>query len=260
MHRRLFLFLAGAILMLPLPALAQGAKQNPNELYRVRVQYGRFSSQLEGTAALGVDGVPGTLFDVKADLAMQDDTTWYVNGTIRIGAKWKLRGGYTALDYNGTTDLALRIRFADTVFAKTETVSSSLKGGFLSGDLEWDFVTTPMAYLGVSAGARAPDVDTVLVSPDFGKREQATYRPVSPVVGLAGRAYAGRVSLEGFASTFVRISGRKVTDMEITTRLHFSSHLCVSGGYRYISFSADNDPDLADFKLKGWTYGLELGF
>ena len=260
MHRRLFPVLAGAILMLPLPVLAQGVKQNPNELYHVRIQYGRFSSQLEGTAALGANGLPGTLFDVKADLAMEDNRTWFAYGTIRLGAKFKLRGGYTSLDYSGTTELTQFIRFGETNFAKTENVSSSIKGGFLSGDLEWDFVQTPMAYLGVSGGARAPDVDTVLASPDFGKREQASYRPVSPVVGLAGRAYAGRLSLEGFASTFARISGRKVTDAEITARLHLSPHFCASGGYRYISFSTENDPDLADFKVKGWTYGLELGF
>lgn len=260
MHRRLFPLLAGAILMLPLPALAQSGQGNPNEGYRVRVQYGRFSSQLEGIAALGNGVVPGTEFDVKQDLGMEDETGWFVNGTIRIGAKWKLRGGYTSLDYGGTTVLTSRIRFADTTFNQNETVSSTIKGGFISGDLEWDFVSTPNAYLGLTGGARAPDVDTVIVSPDLGKREQSTYRPVSPVIGLAGRAYAGRMSLEGFASTFARVSGRKVTDAEITARLHFSRHLCVSGGYHYISFSAENDPDLADFKVTGWTYGFELGF
>jgi hypothetical protein len=260
MHRRLIPHLAGALLLLPLPALAQSGQQNPNEGYRIRVQYGRFVSQLEGIASLGNGVLPGTEFDVKQDLGMADETTWYVNGTIRLGAKWKLRGGYVALDYAGTTVLDKRIRLGDTNFNQNETVSSTIKGGFWSGDLEWDFVNTGSAYLGVTGGARAPDVDTVLVSPDFGKREQGTYRPVSPVLGLAGRAYAGRVSLEGFAATFARVSGNKVTDAEITARLHFSRHLNISGGYHYISFSAEVDPDLADFKLKGWTYGLELGF
>ena len=259
MHRRLFPVLAGVVLILPIPALAQGAKQNPNELYRVRVQYGWFSSHLEGTAAQGFDGIPGTVFDVKQDLAMEDNRVWYGNGTIRLGAKWKLRGGYTSLEYNGTTTLAQRIRFSDTTFGAGENVSSSINGGLVSADLEWDFVNTGSAYLGLTAGARAPYVDTVLVSPDLGKREQGAYRPVSPVVGLAGRAYAGRMSLEGFASSFARVSGRRVTDLEITARLHFSSHLCISGGYHYVSFSAENDPDFADFKVTGWTYGLEFG-
>ena len=259
MHRRLFPVLAGAVLILPLPALAQGTKENPNENYRVRIQYGWFSSQLEGTAAKGVDGLPGTEFDVKQDLAMEDNRVWYGNATIRIAAKWKLRGGYTTLEYNGTTTLAKRIRYSETNFGIGETVSSSIKGGYWSADLEWDFVNTGSAYLGATAGARAPDADTVLVSPDYGKRQQDAYRPVSPVLGLAGRAYAGRMSLEGFASTFVRVSGNRVTDLEITARLHFSRHLCISGGYHYISFSAQNDPDFADFKVKGWTYGVEFG-
>lgn len=259
MSRRLYPVLAGLAVLLPVAVRAQSGGQHPNEAYHVRVQYGFFSSQLEGTASKGVLDLPGTGFDVKQDLAMNDDRTWYASGTIRIGAKWKLRGGYVALDYNGTSELAARIRFGETIFGKGETVSSSIKGGYWSGDLEWDFVTTSTAYLGMMGGARAPDVDTVLVSPDFGKREQATYRPVSPVLGLGGRVYAGRLSLEGFASTFARVSGRKMTDVEIAARLHFSPRLCVSGGYRYLRFTAENDPNLADFKVKGWIYGVELG-
>ena len=259
MHRRLVPILAGIVLMVPLPALAQGAKQNPNEIYRVRVQYGWFSSHLEGTAAQGSNGVPGTVFDVKQDLAMEGNRAWYGNGTIRLAAKWKLRGGYTSFEYNGTTTLAKRIRFSDTTFGAGENVSSSINGGLVSADLEWDFLSTGSAYLGVTAGARAPYVDTVLVSPDLGKRVQGSYKPVSPVLGLGGRAYAGRMSLEGFATSFVRISGNRITDLEITTRLHFSSHLNISGGYRYISYSAQNDPDFGDFKVTGWTYGLEFG-
>ena len=259
MHRCLLPVLAGVILTLPIPALAQGAKPNPNEHYRVRVQYGRFASHLEGTAAQGVDGVAGTEFDVKQDLAMEDNKVWFVYGTIRLGAKWKLRGGYTSLEYNGETVLDKRISYAGTTFRIGEDVASSINGGLGAADLEWDFVNTGSAYLGVMAGARVPYVDTVMVSPDLGKRVQGSYKPVSPVIGLGGRAYAGRVSLEGFATSFVRISGNRITDLEITTRVHFSSHLNISGGYRYISYSAQNNPDFGDFKVTGWTYGLEFG-
>jgi hypothetical protein len=261
MNRRLFPVLAGLAWLLPIAVLAQGAKpqQHPNEAYRIRVQYGWFSSQLEGTASKSFLGVAGSEFDVTQDLGVEDDRTWFAYGTIRLGAKWKLRGGYIALNYGGTKELTQRIIFGETIFQTGETVSSSIKGGYISGDLEWDFVRTGVAYLGLTGGARAPDVDTVLVSPDTGKREQGTYRPVSPELGVAGRVYIGRMSLEGFASTFFRVSGRKITDLEITARLHFSPRFCISGGYKYISFNTEKDFDTVDLKVKGWTYGLELG-
>jgi hypothetical protein len=259
MNRRLALF--GFVLLLPAPALAQLAlDQHPAEAYRLRAEYRWFSTSLEGTAAKGLLDVPGTTFDVKTDLLMEDDTTWEARGTIRLGRKWKLRGGYTTLDYIGREAvLDSRIRFDDTVFQSGEEVTSTLKGGYYGGDLEWDFLVSGTGYLGVIAGARAPDVDVVISSPALGKREQATYRPVCPVLGLAGRVYASRLSIEGFASTFAKVSGRKVTDLEISARLNLSDRLAIGGGYRYLKFTAEEGADFADFNVSGWTYGIELG-
>lgn len=258
MNRRFALF--GFALLLPAPALAQVAmNQHPSEAYRLRAEYRWFSTTLEGTAAKGVLDVPGTTFDVKDDLLMEDDTTWEARGTIRFGAKWKLRGGYTTLDYKGDATLESRIRIDGTTFQAGEQVASSLKGGYYGGDLEWDFLTSANGYLGVIGGARAPDVDVVLSAPASSKRVQATYRPVCPVLGVAGRIYANRLSIEGFASTFAKVSGRKVTDLEINARISLSDRLAIGGGYRYLSFSAENGEDFADFQVSGFTYGIELG-
>jgi len=252
--------LVGLALLLPATIRAQGvSSQSEYENYRLRAEYQWFSTTLEGTAAKGVLDVPGTTFDVKSDLGMVDERTWAGRATIRVGARWKLRGAYTALDYKGQVDLARRIRFDDTVFQAGENVSSSLKGGYYGGELEWDLVVHPKGFLGFFGGARVPDVDVVISSPDVSKRELTTYRPVVPVVGVAGRTYTGKVSIEGFASTFAAIEGRKVTEFEITARIHFSARLAISGGYRYVSFKAETGADFADFKVTGWTYGLELG-
>jgi hypothetical protein len=238
--------------------------QNPNnsESYRIRLEYRFFSSTLEGNAAKGTGGVPGTEFDLKDDLGFVDDRTWEARGAIKVGAKWKLRGGYTALDWGGQIDLAGRIRFDDTTFNAGESVSSSLKGGYYGGDLEFDVVSKPQGFFGITAGARAPDIDFVIAAPNSGKREQGTYRPVSPVLGVIGRLYAGKLSLEGSVATFAEISGRKVTEAEIGARIHISDRLALSGGYRYVAFKASSGGDLGDFadiRAAGWVYGLELG-
>jgi hypothetical protein len=165
------------------------------------------------------------------------------------------------VDYAGDQPAPRRLRFDDTVFNSGERVASTLKGGFYGGDLEFDFVNRPQGFLGLTAGARAPDVDFVIAAPDSGKREQGTFRPVTPVVGLIGRLYIGRVSVEGAAATFVEVSGRKATEAEIAARIHLSDRLAVSGAYRYVAFraGAEEGGDLADFTAQGWTYGIEIG-
>jgi hypothetical protein len=254
--------LTAAAVLLPTLAFGQVSNQPAAENFRIRLEYRWFETELQGDAAKGFAGIPGTPFDVKDDLLMGDDRTYEIRGAIRVGAKWKLRGSYTSLDYKGDVVLVNRIRFDDTTFNAGEQVASSLKGAYYGGDLEYDLILHKSGYLGVTGGARAPDVDFVLSAPASGKRELGTERPVCPVVGLVGRIYAGRLSLEASGSTFAKISGRKTIEFEGSARIHLSDRFAISGGYRYISFKAESDGDLgdlADFQIKGWTYGLEVG-
>jgi hypothetical protein len=250
--------------LVPTAALAQYGSTHPNnaEAYKIRLEYRFFEAAFEGTTAKGFEDLPGTLVDVQSDLGFEDDRRWEFRGAIRLGGKMKLRGGYTAIEYGGQKILDRRIRFDDTVFQSGEDVASSLKGGFYGGDLEYDLLARAQGFLGVTAGARAPDVDYAISSPNTGKRELGTYRPVVPMLGLIGRYYAGKVSFEGSAATFAEISGRKAVEAEASVRIHLSDRLALSGGYRYLSFKAQEGGergDLADFTMSGWTYGIELG-
>jgi hypothetical protein len=262
MNRALLSF--ACLTLLPGLAHAQGSGAQPNnsESYKIRLEYRLFEAALEGTTAKGFGGVPGTAIDVVTDLGFENDRRWEMRGAIRVSAKMKLRGGYTAIEYGAQKPLDQRIRFDDTVFQSGENLASSLKGAFYGGDLEYDFIARPQGFLGITAGARAPDVDYALSSPDTGKRELGTYRPVTPMLGVIGRFYAGKISIEGSGATFVEISGRKAVEAEIGARFHISDRFAVSGGYRYLSFKATADGDLgdlADFTMSGWTYGIEIG-
>jgi hypothetical protein len=239
-----------------------GGRPNNSEAYKIRLEYRFFEAALEGSVAKGFGALPGTDIDVVTDLGFADDRRWEFRGAIRLGPKMKLRGGYTAIDYGAQQLLERRIRFDDTVFQSGEDVASSLKGAFYGGDFEYDFIARPQGFLGLTAGARAPDVDYVISSPNTGKRELGTYRPVVPMLGVIGRFYAGRVSIEGSGASFVAVSGRKAIEAEIGARIHVSDRFALSGGYRYLSFKANAGGDLgdfADFKMSGWTYGIELG-
>jgi hypothetical protein len=252
-------FTAGAFLLplLPMAAHAQLLQNRAApENYHLRGEYRFFSSDISGTVERGL---AGTEIDLKDDLGFSDDRTWEARATIRIGHAWKLRATYTNLDYRGQATLTSPIRYAGITFNRNEAVSSSLKGGFWAGELEWDFISGRHGYLGVVGGAELPDVDTIVSSPDTGKRQTDTFRPVSPVIGLAGRAYGGRLSVEFLGKSFPKISGRRVNDFEATARLHISDRLALEGGYRYLSFKLEVDPDFVDIKVKGWVYGAELG-
>jgi hypothetical protein len=254
--------LIALVLLAPTLAAAQVSNQPSAEGYRLRVEYRWFESELAGTASMGVGEVPGTLFDVQDDLLIQEDRTWEVRGSIRVGEKMKLRGGYTALDYKGDVELASRIRFGGTTFEAGDQVASSLKGGYYGGDLEYDLVLHRSGFLGLTAGVRVPDVDFVLSAPEEGKRELGTERPFSPVLGLVGRIYMGRLSLEGSGATFAKISGYRVTEFDFSARIHLSDRLAVSGGYRYFGFKYEAGGelgDIVDMHSSGWTYGIEVG-
>jgi hypothetical protein len=78
------------------------------------------------------------------------------------------------------------------------------------------------------------------------------------VVGIEGRGYAGRLSLEAeLAGLSVGSLGRYY-EFETSARFHISDRLAVQGGYRLFSIDTEEEPDVFKLKLSGWQFGLEL--
>ena len=78
------------------------------------------------------------------------------------------------------------------------------------------------------------------------------------MIGVAGRAYAGRVSVEGeFAGLSVGSRG-SFYEFETSARVHLSDRLAVLGGYRVLSLNAKDKLDLVKIRMGGWQFGLEL--
>jgi YfaZ precursor len=101
-------------------------------------------------------------------------------------------------------------------------------------------------------------VDTTLVDIDEGVRElESTLAPI-PVIGIAGRGYAGRVSFEGEVSGLSAGSLGSYYEFETSARIHLSDRLAVQAGYRVLSLTGKDDPDQIRFRMGGWQFGLEL--
>jgi hypothetical protein len=243
----------------PDAALAQIEDYPSQERYFLRVEYREFRPGLDAELVHGSAAKEGTPIDLSRDLGVEDERTFEVRGAIQIKRGHKLRLSYTPLDYGGElAESRKNFTYGDTDFQRFERVVSSFKGGYYGASYEWDFIRGPRGYLGAVLGARMIDIDSVVAAPERGRREIDTVRTPVPALGAAGRAYAGRLSLEGEVVGFNMGSRGSLWEFEASARMHVSDRLAVQGGYRRISIKGEDGRDNGDIKFKGWQFGLEL--
>jgi len=195
---------------------------------------------------------------VTDDLGIADKRTFDVRGTLQFKKGWKIRGSYTPLKYSGDTEVPRTFTYGDTRYERFERVVTSIKGAYYSADLEWDFLKGPHGFLGAVVGAKMFDVDASLVNASINAREVDTLTAPVPVIGLASRLYAGRVSVEGEVTGLSAGSRGSMLEAEGSVRLHISDHLAAMGGYRHLTLDGKDGKDQVKLKLGGWQFGLEI--
>ena len=261
MNRPRLPFVPAAVLSLLALVPVQAAAQDegpPQERYGLRLEYREFRPTLTGTVQKGANGEEGSIIDIVDDLGVVDERTFDARLTIKVKTGHKLRAGYMPIDYNGDQRAPRNFTFRNTTFFRDDRVVTSFKGTLWSGDYEWEFYRGEKGFVGALLGARVWDVDTALVNVDLAEREVDTVTTPFPVIGIMGRGYAGKVSVEGeFAGLSLGSTG-SYYEFEAAARLHFSDRLAAMGGYRKLSVNAKDDPDLVKFKMGGWQFGLEL--
>lgn len=246
------------LLAVPATAAAQDDLLPPAEQYGLRLEYREFRPALTGLIQKGSGGVAGTLIDLNDDLGITDRRTFEARGAIQIRPGHKLRVSYTRLDYDAEVLEARKtFTFDDTRFERFSRVLTTMKGAFYTAEYEWDFLKGPRGYLGVLLGAKAVDLDWVIVSPPA-LRETDTLRSPVPSLGAAARLYAGRLSIEGELSGLTIGERGTVVEAQTSARLHVSDRLAVEGGYRLLKLKAEEGLDLGDVRLGGFLFGVEL--
>jgi hypothetical protein len=248
-----------AAILLPGAALAQIPSYPPQESYSLRLEYREYRPTFTGQIQKGFGDEEGTLVDIVEDLGIEDERTFEAKVTLQIKPGHKLRGSYTPLDYSGDVESARRdFTYGQTEFQRFEPVVTRIKGGYYAAAYEFDFVRGPRGFLGATLGAKVVDLDTTLVAPEQGAREQDTLRAPVPTLGAITRIYAGRLSLEGEISGLTLGDRGTLLEFDSAARLHFSDRLAATGGYRYLSIKARDDRDFGDVSLSGWYFGLEI--
>jgi hypothetical protein len=251
--------LAAAVLV-AVPAVCGAQDLVPSERYVLRFEYREFRPNLVGDISKGFDNVEGTLLDLEDDLAASDDRTFELKGTLRLGTKHKVRGSYTPLDFDGDVTAERTFRYGQSTYNRFSRVVTNIKGGFYTGEYEWDLVRGSRGFLGLLIGVKVPDIDVLLVAPTQGIREQDTLRAPIPSLGAATRVYLGKLSLEGEISGLSIGERGRLLEAETSLRLHLTDRLAAQGGYRLLSIRGEDEdgPDLIDIRLDGWTFGVEI--
>jgi hypothetical protein len=242
------------------PAAAQDAAELPGpERYGLRLQYLEFRPGLSGEAQKASASRDGSVVDVDEDLGLEDKRTFDVRGAIQFKRGWKLRGAWSPLEYDGDREINRGFDYGETRYNRFDRVRTSIRGNYFSADLEWDFMKGSHGFLGVLVGARMLDVDANLVNVSAGfQREVDTVRAPIPVIGVATRLYAGRISFQGELAGLSAGERGSALDAEGSLRLHLSDRLAAVGGYRHLSVDGKDGDDRVKLKLGGWQFGLEV--
>jgi hypothetical protein len=230
----------------------------PQEHYGLRLEYREYRPTATGDLLMGTSTQEGTLLDIVDDLGIQDERTFDARATFKVKTKHKLKGAYLPIDYAGDQDALRNFNFKDTTYFRDDRVATTIKGSMWSGDYGYEFYQGPHGFVGALLGARIMDLDIVLVDVDSAQRETESEVSPLPVIGIEGRGYAGKLSLEAeFAGLSVGSLG-SYYEFEGSARFHISDRLAVMGGYRLFSAEIKEEPDFFKLRMSGWQFGLEL--
>ena len=228
----------------------------PAERYRLRLHYNTYTPALTGDTRKGP--ADADFVDFNDDLGFQDERTFDARGIIQFHRGKKLRVSYTPLDYHGDQDAPKTFTYGTTRYERSTRVRSSVKGGYYSADIQWDFLQRRWGFLGLVVGAKAIDVDATVVDVADNVREADTYRIPIPVAGIAGRAYSQRFSVEGEISGLTAGAHGHMYDANGTVRFHLSDRLALQAGYRLLRLTGKQDNDELNLRMAGWQFGVEL--
>ena len=121
-------------------------------------------ADLDGSAKIEGDSIPGTSLDLDGDLDVEDADLLELRLTIGTGLNSKLRFAYTYGEFDGNRTLDQSIEFAGTTFAAGSRVASVFltremfqRAGAAGGDSE-GLIDVPRSIAGVEAVALLREV------------------------------------------------------------------------------------------------------
>jgi hypothetical protein len=254
--------LCTALFLTVLPGLTFAEDLPAAERYHVRLEYLWWSPQLDGQLQKGFSENEGTVLDTRADLGIRETASNLLQGTVRFGGRWKLRGAWHRMDYDGDVPAARAFVYGTADVSPEQRVVTSFTGHEFTAELQYDLVQRSIGFAGLRLGVKYFDVSTTLVATDEGRtigRVADTEKLPVPVVGVAIRAYPHeRVSIEGELSGLPAGSRGYLWELLVAARGHLGDRLAVTVGWRKLALEGNNDRDSLKLGLSKWTLGVEI--
>ncbi len=166
----------------------------------MRLEYLWWSPQLDGQLQKGFSESEGTVLDTRADLGIRETASNLLQGTVRFGGRWKLRGAWHRMDYDGDVPAARAFVYGTADVSPEQRVVTSFTGHEFTAELECDLVQRSIGFAGLRLGVKYFDVSTTLVAIDDGQtigRVADTEKLPVPVVGVADPRLPSRARQPG---------------------------------------------------------------
>ncbi|MGB5987839.1 MAG: hypothetical protein WBG37_21210 [Desulfobacterales bacterium] len=215
----------------------------------------------EGEAALGIEGLIGTVVDLKEDFGYSD-TESAPGARVILGDTHQLVFSGFQFDASAESTVDRQIRFGDNLFAINERVSSAFDLTVLQAyyrlnlgpDAFHGGVLAGGEYIGVEAEASSPRLGSASVDADAGMFLIGAFAEseLLPFLKLRASGMGGAFEISDVEADYF--------DFEIAILAQLPPVFQIGAGYRYIDVSAEDDshPLTVDLTFKGPT--LFIGF
>jgi hypothetical protein len=207
----------------------------------------------------------GTEIDFKDDLGLKDEGFPDVRFTWHTGPKSKLRLAYTQVAYRGDEIIRRTIQFGGKTYTVGTRVKTALDVKYLSLGWAWQFIdiANGTVKFGTLLEAKGFSVDASLDAPNQIPpiKESEEFVGGLPTIGGALDINPHRI-----VNVFAEVSGIYAgkygyfLDGEAGVKVIPIKNLSVLGGYRILSFKAEDEPDFAKLRISGPFVGATLRF
>jgi len=208
--------------------------------------------------------LPGTAFDFKQDLGIDDEPLADLRLSVFTGPNSRLRLAYTRASYAGDTILDRTIQFNGSVFPASTRVVSDLDLHYARLGWIWQLPVIPdKLRVGPVVEAKAFVASATLDAPATTPRLRETER-VAVVIPSAGLALD--LSLHPLIDLFAEGSALtlgdrgRVIDAEAGVRVHLVKFLTMIAGYRFFEVRGEEDHSFARLQLSGPFVGVTFRF
>ena len=251
--------LALAMMLFALPAFA-----GPGFDVGARAYY--WFPKLTGTVETLTAGfTDNQSFDVKDDLGVKDKNFAAGEAFVRLG-RFRLRAGYTPLNFTGDKALTRTIVFQGQSFNVGTQVHSKLDMKTYDGEIGVDILRPEIpvlanVYVGLLAKVKYVDGMVEITDGTPADRKQKDFHAPIPMVGAQGGI--------GFLADWIRVdakvagiaySGKHLYEGDIYASFSPFPFIKLQGGYRAIDLKYDDSDFKAALKIKGPYVGLQAAF